>query len=174
MGLLANLAPVGRPGRPAAPLNSSHDGVRSEAQEEAPIASTSSAADNSHPPRGRLVRDENGNVVGCLLPEDEEKEREAEQWPPKPLSEEEPAALPVAAKTDLVLALEDYSRSNSGKAPRRLSTHQFKWLRSLVDAHGDDIGAMSRDLKRNVWQKTPRELRKLVSMAGGIDNVRSM
>ncbi len=102
MGLLPNLAPVRRPGRPAAPLTSSDDVVGSEAQEGVPVASTSSAASNPYPQRGRLIRDESGNVVGCSLPEDEAKNREAEQWPPKPLSEEEPPRRPTAAKTDLV------------------------------------------------------------------------
>ena len=136
MGLLANLAPVGRPGLPAAPLNPSKDAVGREAHdvEGAPAISTSSSANNPAPQRGRLIRDENGNVIGCSLPEDDAEQREAEQWPPKPLSEEEPVPRPVAAKTDLVRG--EYATCNSiaSTIPR------CSWLSSGTGGPGLDVG----------------------------------
>lgn len=43
--------------------------------------------------------------------------------------------------------------------------HQVKWLQELVDMHGEDVEAMARDRRRNVWQKTPGELRRALGMA---------
>jgi hypothetical protein len=47
-----------------------------------------------------------------------------------------------------------------GKKRRTASMHQVKWLRELVSVHGEDIDAMVRDGRRNVWQKTSGELRR--------------
>lgn len=48
---------------------------------------------------------------------------------------------------------------------RTASMHQVKWLAELVAAHGEDVEAMARDRRRNVWQKTPGELRRALAMA---------
>lgn len=46
------------------------------------------------------------------------------------------------------------------KKARTASEHQVKWLQELVAAHGDDVEAMVRDRRRNVWQKTAGEIRR--------------
>ena len=118
-------------------------------------------------------------MVGVELGESEE---------PEETMADHPAAEPVAAKTDVVrgtlprsmvfafmrvytdvarliipltacAALESFSASGT-RVRRHASSHEVAWLRDLVSAHGADTEAMSRDLKRNVWQKTPGELRR--------------
>lgn len=46
------------------------------------------------------------------------------------------------------------------KKVRTASMHQVKWLQDLVRVHGDNIEAMVKDRRRNVWQKTAGEIRR--------------
>ncbi|KAG8773014.1 Nucleolar protein 16 [Ceratobasidium sp. 428] len=71
---------------------------------------------------------------------------------------------------ELVNALEKLSASGV-KTPRHASAHEVVWLRELVAAHGRDINAMAHDLKRNVWQKTPGELKRAINKAGGFEKL---
>lgn len=58
--------------------------------------------------------------------------------------------------------LENLSAAGQGqKKVRTVSTHQIKWLQELVTAYGDDVEAMAHDRRRNVWQKTAGEIRRL-------------
>jgi len=43
---------------------------------------------------------------------------------------------------------------------RHTSEFEHAWLVDLVRKHGDDLTAMARDRKGNVWQKTPGELKR--------------
>lgn len=47
-----------------------------------------------------------------------------------------------------------------GKPLRPSSLLEVKWLVSLVKSHGEDLNAMHMDMKRNVWQRTPGELKR--------------
>lgn len=58
----------------------------------------------------------------------------------------------------LIVLEERASKWKQAKVPQ--SENEIKWLMSLVQAHGDDIEAMHMDVKRNVWQRTPGELRR--------------
>ena len=60
---------------------------------------------------------------------------------------------------DEQIALEQLSGSGI-KTKRQASAHEVKWLSSLVAVYGDDVEAMARDVKRNIWQKTGGELRR--------------
>ncbi|KAG8746511.1 hypothetical protein FRC10_004645 [Ceratobasidium sp. 414] len=66
---------------------------------------------------------------------------------------------PKKGGKELVTALEKLSASGV-KIPRHASAHEIVWLKDLVATHGRDINAMAHDLKRNVWQKTPGELKR--------------
>lgn len=37
---------------------------------------------------------------------------------------------------------------------------EHAWLLDLISVHGSDVHAMARDKRRNVWQKTPGEIRR--------------
>ncbi|KAF8604615.1 hypothetical protein BDV93DRAFT_605917 [Ceratobasidium sp. AG-I] len=70
----------------------------------------------------------------------------------------------------LIAALEKLSAS-AVKTPRHASGHEVVWLKDLVAVHGRDINAMAHDLKRNVWQKTPGELKRAINKAGGFEKL---
>lgn len=59
-----------------------------------------------------------------------------------------------------VVELEKMSAAATAKPKRYASMHQVKWLQELVSVHGEDVEAMVRDRRRNVWQKTAGELRR--------------
>jgi hypothetical protein len=63
-------------------------------------------------------------------------------------------------------ALEALS-ATSAPVIRHSSTSEKTWLHDLVAIHGDDTEAMARDKKRNVWQKTEGEIRRMIKKAGG-------
>ncbi|KAG8697177.1 Nucleolar protein 16 [Ceratobasidium sp. 394] len=77
---------------------------------------------------------------------------------------------PKKGGKELVTALEKLSASGV-KIPRHASAHEVVWLKDLVAAHGRDINAMAHDLKRNVWQRTPGELKRAINKAGGFDKL---
>ena len=65
---------------------------------------------------------------------------------------------------------EDKGRKR-GAAPRCLSGGEIGYLTGLVGRHGEDVEAMARDRKLNPDQRTVGELRRLVTKAGGFENV---
>ncbi|GAA5845924.1 hypothetical protein JCM9279_002426 [Rhodotorula babjevae] len=82
------------------------------------------------------------------------------------------AGRSVEAKTDVVRALEERA-SRKTKVIRHTSEFEHAWLVDLVQKHGDDLTAMARDRKGNVWQKTPGELKRAIAKAGGVDKLRA-
>ncbi|KAF8308772.1 hypothetical protein DL93DRAFT_2086564 [Clavulina sp. PMI_390] len=83
--------------------------------------------------------------------------------------------LPVHAKTPVAQELEAMAAAGAGPKPMRAaSSHQVKWLQELVAAHGDDVDAMVRDRRLNVWQKTRGEIRRALKSAGGSTALRGM
>ncbi|CAE7232107.1 unnamed protein product [Rhizoctonia solani] len=72
----------------------------------------------------------------------------------------------------VVGALEKLSASGI-KTQRHASMHEVAWLKALVATHGTDITAMAHDLKRNVWQKTPGEIKRAINKAGGFGKLKS-
>jgi len=118
---------------------------------------------------GRIIRDDDGNVIDIILPDDDEEdqgEREDDD-------DDVPQPAPVEAKTDIVRTLESIS-ATAQPVKRHTSTSEREWLRQLVQAHGDDTQSMSMDRKLNVWQKTPGELKKMLRKAGGVEKLRSL
>jgi len=51
----------------------------------------------------------------------------------------------------------------AARAPPPLTSEQLRVVSALVDAHGDDVEAMTRDLRLNALQHTAGKLRKLLS-----------
>ncbi|KAG8733359.1 Nucleolar protein 16 [Ceratobasidium sp. 423] len=92
-----------------------------------------------------------------------------------PKEESAPPGLGISQKKKgkgVVSALEKLSASGV-KTQRHASMHEIVWLKELVAVHGTDIGAMAHDLKRNVWQKTPGELKRAINKAGGFEKLKS-
>ncbi|CAK9782808.1 putative ribosomal large subunit biogenesis-related protein [Cutaneotrichosporon oleaginosum] len=117
---------------------------------------------------GRIVRDDDGNVIDIIIDDDEEDDGK-----PKPLNAEEKAPEPVVAKTQVVRDLEALAAS-AAPVQRHTSSQEHVWLAELVRAHDDDYTSMARDRKLNVWQKTPGEIKRMVKKAGGVQALRGM
>eukprot|EP01069_Polyplicarium_translucidae_P006790 Polyplicarium_translucidae@DN3020_c0_g1_i2.p1 len=49
------------------------------------------------------------------------------------------------------------------KSVRRLSERHGRIVKQLVEKHGEDVTAMSRDLKINVWQWTPAQCTRRIA-----------
>ncbi|EJT98390.1 hypothetical protein DACRYDRAFT_83522 [Dacryopinax primogenitus] len=146
---------------------------------------------NSNPPPkplrkgfGRIVRDENGNVVDVILAEEEEAAgAEAELNMDMDLDagavsqkrkggrrkggEETPWGAPMEdwAVTDQLDKLA--SEAINAKLPRHASANELELLGALLRKYGTDVERMARDGKLNRWQKTAGELRRALKKAGG-------
>ncbi|KAG9049258.1 Nucleolar protein 16 [Tulasnella sp. UAMH 9824] len=164
------LATGGRPvsGKGAAPWPPSTRPAEVAAESngaQEPVASSSTSTDI---PKGygRIVRDEQGNVVRIEEAGDQDSSNVDRDglpaWATQRLDlfdDEGGQKTDGAPKTDVVRALEERaSKWKQAKVPQ--SENETKWLMSLVQAHGDDIEAMHMDVKLNVWQRTPGELRR--------------
>ena len=49
-----------------------------------------------------------------------------------------------------------------GKKPRHMSKQEQEWVERLVGIHGDDIGAMVRDMKLNPMQQSAGDLKRRI------------
>ena len=79
--------------------------------------------------------------------------------------------MPVCHIAELEAAAEEEAKN---KAPRFSSNGEADVLARLVRKYGDDIGAMSRDIKLNRDQRTAGQLRKAIARAGGIDKLKQV
>ncbi|KAG8937904.1 Nucleolar protein 16 [Tulasnella sp. 408] len=168
------LATGGRPvsGKGAAPWPHALSSTRpvemaSEGDGAQEAVASSSKATDIPKGYGRIVRDEQGNVVRIEEAGDQDSSNVDDAlpaWATQRLDlfddEDETAEKADSApKTDVVRALEERaSKWKQATVPQ--SENEIKWLMSLVQAHGDDIDAMHMDVKLNVWQRTPGELRR--------------
>ncbi|WWC71764.1 nucleolar protein 16 [Kwoniella pini CBS 10737] len=117
---------------------------------------------------GRIIRDEEGNVIDIIIDEDEELEQEGNV----PFAEDEGEKEPVEGKTEVVKQLEQLS-STAAPVTRHSSSSEKTWLSSLVQKYNDDYESMARDRKLNVWQKTQGEIKRMIKKAGGIEKLRN-
>ncbi|KZT69010.1 hypothetical protein DAEQUDRAFT_727194 [Daedalea quercina L-15889] len=182
LGLVASLNPTASGGieRP-----SNHAG-RSQAADASspPEPSISQRVADTHAsvPKGygRIVRDENGNVVDVVLPEEEEPAPadETMQDLPDPtqddqlaswvgLASDTKAATLRAPETHVVRALEELSQERNARAPRFASTGEQATLRHLVSKYGEDVESMAKDRTLNPDQRTAGELSRAIRKAGG-------
>ncbi|ORY35336.1 ribosomal large subunit biogenesis-related protein [Naematelia encephala] len=115
---------------------------------------------------GRIIRDEQGNVVDIVLPEDEASQDGDIAMEDDDEEEEEKEERVVEGKTDVVRSLESLAAS-AQPIKRHTSSSERTWLQNLVAAHGEDYAAMALDRRGNVWQKTQGEIKRMVRKAGG-------
>ncbi|KZS99164.1 hypothetical protein SISNIDRAFT_448026 [Sistotremastrum niveocremeum HHB9708] len=125
---------------------------------------------------GRIIRDEDGNVVRIELPEEDDAEvdgkgKEKELPWGKPSNDDSDEEMEVEAKTETVRAIEKLSAAARPKS-RFSSQGELSLLRELVKAHGEDVEAMARDRRRNSWQRTAGQLKAAIRKAGGFDKLR--
>lgn len=72
------------------------------------------------------------------------------------------AGAAESGKTSVVRELEELAASAAPKKPRTQSEREGEWIQDLVQKHGDDYLAMSRDMKLNPRQQTVGDLKKRV------------
>ncbi|KAL0252965.1 nucleolar protein 16 [Cryptococcus tetragattii IND107] len=114
---------------------------------------------------GRIIRDEERNVIDIIIDEDEQEQEEQIEV------DEEKEMGPVEAKTEVVKRLEELAAS-AAPVKRHSSMSERTWLQQLVDKYGDDTEKMARDRKLNVWQKTEGEIKRMIKKAGGVQLLR--
>ncbi|WFD30618.1 Nucleolar protein 16 [Malassezia sp. CBS 17886] len=141
-----------------------------------PYAKRPAAADRA-PRKGmaRIVRDAEGNVVDVLEADADEGDEET-PWGPVLNDEnerdEDPPMLPPRLhgerEGEVVQTLSQLA-DDAAPVARYVSAGENAWIVDLVRAHGSDTAAMARDRHRNVWQKTPGEIRRAIRKAGGTD-----
>jgi hypothetical protein len=68
-------------------------------------------------------------------------------------------------------ALEAFAALERPSQPRHTSALETDWLKTLARKHAGDIEAMARDIKGNVLQKTPAQIRKACAKAGGVEKL---
>ncbi|KAI0079975.1 hypothetical protein K474DRAFT_1658515 [Panus rudis PR-1116 ss-1] len=190
LGLLASLNPISS-GGVEQPLHLKQEAMAVDTS-NTPEASTSQ---NQHDVRGkdyipkghgRIIRDENGNVVDVEIADEES---ESDERPgdrliediPDPSSQEELAgwvALGTQSRKatqsvpDVVQSLEEMSKTGGGAIPRFTSSGERNILRKLVAKYDEDVDAMARDRKLNPDQRTAGELRRAIAKAGGFAALR--
>ncbi|KAL5333350.1 nucleolar protein 16 [Aspergillus crustosus] len=67
------------------------------------------------------------------------------------------------AKNNIVQQLEAQASVEAPKKPRHQSKREDEWITRLVERHGENYAAMSRDRKLNPMQQTPGDLRKRIN-----------
>ncbi|KZV75771.1 hypothetical protein PENSPDRAFT_599409 [Peniophora sp. CONT] len=129
---------------------------------------------------GRIVRDEDGNIVDVEMNEDDEDEGDEVSVDDRGGLVEEKASVIVSeaaswvtgaqqhpdARTDVVRALEA-SAASAKPVPRGTSKGERGYLERLVEKYGRDVDAMARDRKLNTNQHTAGELSRAIRKAGG-------
>ena len=111
----------------------------------------------------RVVRDTNPlrdplNDLDSDAEENAQPEKEYEEWggirekgEPRP---------------EVLCALEREAGRPVEKTVRKQSEREVEWLKRLVARHGDDVQAMTRDIKLNPMQQTSGDIGKRLKKAG--------
>ena len=120
----------------------------------------------------RIIRDDDGNIIDIIEPSTED---EVTPWG-KPLpssiadSDDVDTLMPAKKQTETqVLARLQTLADRAAPIERHTSTQEAQWLSDLVVKHGEDVEAMAKDLKLNVWQKTQGEIKRAIRKAGGFE-----
>ncbi|KAJ7043190.1 ribosome biogenesis protein Nop16 [Mycena alexandri] len=166
--------------------------------EDSPVnltAASTSSQSNTTPPipkgHGRIIRDEEGNVLRIEFAEEDEEMPEEDDDRDKNMEELEPemdlylrqkwvtglgGGKGVGGDGDVVEVLERISSANhnattlsaaiSGAGPRHASGGEVAYLQRLVDKYGTDVEQMARDRKLNPEQRTVGQLTRSLKRCG--------
>jgi nucleolar protein 16 len=98
------------------------------------------------PGQAMIQRDDDGNIISVVLGEEGSDDEEYH----------------VTPKTDVVKMLEQQA-SEAVSVGRAQSAGEQDWLQRLMDKHGDDLGAMFRDTKLNIYQESVGQLKRRIA-----------
>lgn len=65
--------------------------------------------------------------------------------------------------SDEIRAVQGQRRHAGSRQPKRLTAKETRVVEQLIERHGDDVEAMSRDMELNPMQHTVAKLRKLLA-----------
>lgn len=125
----------------------------------------------TRPQEVRVERDsETGRILRVIQSEQDEVENNPLNDPLNDLSdgsEEEEQEVNSKSSNNIVAALEAQVAQEADieakrKRPRQQSSREEEWIASLVEAHGDDVGAMFRDRKLNSMQQSQGDIARRV------------
>lgn len=127
------------------------DGIQNDDEKE---TEKSKAPINSMQ-EGRIIRDDEGNVIGVEVNEKKEfDDEEEEEWTGfQDQGEEE--------KTEVVRQLEEAAKNGYSK-PHVQSEREMDWAERLINKHGDDFEAMFWDKKLNIYQQSVGDIKRRV------------
>ncbi|KAJ5888147.1 hypothetical protein N7495_008188 [Penicillium taxi] len=122
----------------------------------------------------RVERDEAGNILRVIHDDDEievagQKRRRANPLndPLNDLSDNEVDIETSGPKTDVVKQLERQADLEGvdakAKKPRFQSQRETEWVLRLIEKHGENYSAMTRDRKLNPMQQTEGDLRRRIN-----------
>ncbi|EMD38494.1 hypothetical protein CERSUDRAFT_113665 [Gelatoporia subvermispora B] len=180
LGLVASLNPTAS-GGVERPLD--RQGLTAGGSSATPEASSSSPSSGSGAiPKGygRIIRDEDGNIIDVEMGEEEPEaapEEEEIEAIPNPADDDQQAGWvglgthPRTRQIDnsgsrVVQVLEHLSESQTGRK-RYASAGEVATLGRLVQKYKEDVEAMARDRKLNPNQRTAGELSRAIKKAGG-------
>jgi len=141
---------------------------------------------------GRIIRDENGDIVDVEMGEGEDgddevvmgdvgetfhndvasaaTEEKLGEW--VTLGGRSDARTLDASGRHVVHRLEELSKEGGTGRARFTSAGERGELQRLVMKYGDDVEGMARDRKMNVDQRTSGQLRRAIAKAGGMEELR--
>ncbi|KTW26252.1 uncharacterized protein T551_03551 [Pneumocystis jirovecii RU7] len=110
--------------------------------------------DNSklQPNEAQIQRDNEGNVIEIIYG----KQRKFDDTSDSDITTEE-----MAPKTEVIRELKEKAEKST-KVDRKLSKNETIFLEKLIDRYGDDIDAMTKDIKLNAMQQTAGDLRRKI------------
>lgn len=126
------------------------------------------------PTETKVERDpETGRILRIIRADDAEDEAMKQKRlnplndPLVDLSEEETAITPKQRQSDVVADLEAQAEEEAEalarkKRPRQQSTREEEWIERLIEKHGDDTRAMTRDRKLNALQQSEGDIGRRV------------
>lgn len=120
------------------------------------------------PQEVRVERDpETGKILRVIQPDDEEVDNNPLNDQLNDLSDEEDEVQQPGNPNSIVAQLEAQAAQEADieakrKRPRQQSSREEDWIASLVEAHGDDVVAMSRDRKLNSMQQSQGDIARRV------------
>lgn len=120
--------------------------------------------------RGRILRDEAGNIVDVEMVEDGNSEGSGDEKEPLARKWVDPPVVTSPERTDVVKSLQALSR-NVTKVVRTASAGEKTWLKDVVAKYGSDFEAAARDRKLNPWQRTAGEIRRSITKVGGLQKL---
>ncbi|KAK5092423.1 Nucleolar protein 16 [Exophiala xenobiotica] len=120
------------------------------------------------PQEVRVERDpETGRILRVVQSDPDEANRNPLNDPLNDVSDEEAEFETGRNSSNIVSQLEAQAAQEAEieakrKRPRQQSSREEEWIAKLVEAHGDDIPAMSRDRKLNPMQQSQGDIARRV------------